>query len=96
MDYFVRMTQRRTFHKRDDEKMHSVVQAHYLPAFNKRDAITMASALNDAGHATFGNVVDRAFEVVVGIWSGKGRIYLDLLTLEQIADEYTSSEERAA
>src|SRR3569833_256656 len=94
MDYHDRMTIRRSY-GRDNGKQHVSLQCHYLPAIDRKHAECMVDALNQGSVRRFGNVFDHTFEVVASVWTGKGRVYLDTICLEQIADEYTKPEHYA-
>lgn len=89
MNYVVRTILTVQFHDGDKVKEHTSFK--YQPAFNRTDAEHMAEMLSKCvhHHQSGGNRIRRNFDVCAGIWNGKENIYLDVATLEQIADEYT-------
>lgn len=99
MDYYLRVTiEVRSY---DERKGRDRTYTHYqyLPAWSKEDAAAMVHALHASvnGNARLhGAVHHRTFDVVAGIHTGKGRVYLDLPALEQIAEEYTAPHQMAA
>jgi hypothetical protein len=88
MDYFVRYSQGRNVVDSETGRSKRHVSFSYLPATDKRHAILMVEALNMATDERHGVIWDGAYDVVASLWTGKGRVYLDLIALEQIADEH--------
>lgn len=89
MDYFVRYTNTNP-HTDDKGKVHFNEQRAYLPATDKDHAELMVEGLNRAANERHGVIFGGSYEVVASVWSGKGKVYLSLMCLEQIADEYTN------
>lgn len=90
MEYFVRYSQGRSVVHHETGRVNRHVSFHYLPATDRGHAELLVEAMNRATGERHGVVFDGSYDVVASVWSGKGRVYLDLTCLEQIADEYTN------
>lgn len=96
MEYVVRTiftTQRRN----ENEVVKEHTSFKYQSAFNRTDAERMAEMLNNCvhHHQSGNHRTRRNFDVCAVVWNGKERVYLDLATLEQIAELYTSPDRDA-
>jgi hypothetical protein len=91
IEYVVRITVAQS-HIEDDGRRREYRSFKYLPAFNRRDAENMARALSDCDSGSFrkhGVDYYRSFDVVGMVRVAKGIAYLDVHTLEQIAEDMT-------
>lgn len=96
MNYVVRMILTALLHD-TESKVRESTAFRYLPAFNREDAEHMAEMLSKSRHLhqEGGTRLRRNFDVCGVVYNGKGNVYLDVATLEQIANEYTRPEKAA-
>lgn len=94
MNYVARMTTRCIWTDHNGT-VRNTFRFTYIPAFDIRDAKDICDGLRKGGvpHYDDGNTkYVRSYDVVAMVRTGKGNVYLDIATMEQIADEFTSTD----